>query len=70
MFLLTRDTFLNHCPMKLFVICQFDIFTFVISHAMCSHTYYFFKFILVLDFWWGSTKGKRQFSMTGGGKRE
>ena len=33
MFLMTRDGFLNHCPMKSFVICQLDMFTFVVSHT-------------------------------------
>ena len=40
MFFLTRNGFLNHCPTKPHVICQpqskFDMFTFVISHGMCS----------------------------------
>ena len=39
-FLLTRDGFLNHCPMKPLVICQplrkFDMFTFVVSRIVCS----------------------------------
>ena len=34
MFLLTRDNFLNHCLMKPFVICQFDMFTFVVPHTI------------------------------------
>ena len=36
MFLLTGDGFLNHCPIKPFVIYQFDMFTFFVSHTMCS----------------------------------
>ena len=40
MFLLTRDGFLNHCPITFLVICQprrkFDMLTFVVSHIMCS----------------------------------
>ena len=40
MFLLARDGFLNHCPMKPLVICQplskFDMFIFIISHKMYS----------------------------------
>ena len=40
MFLLTRDGFLNHCPMTFLVICQprrkFDMLTFVVSHTMYS----------------------------------
>ena len=36
---LDRRWFLNHYPMKLFVICHFDIFTFSI-HIQCV-SYYF-----------------------------
>ena len=36
MFLLTRDGFLNHGPMKPFVIYQFEMFTFFVSRTMCS----------------------------------
>ena len=35
MFLLRRDGFLIYCPMKPFAICQFDMFTFVVSHTVC-----------------------------------
>ena len=38
MFLLTTDRFLNHCPMKLFVIsqpqCKFAMLIFVVSHKI------------------------------------
>ena len=44
MLLLTRDGFLNHYPMKTFVICQpvneFDMFSFVVSHIMCSISFF------------------------------
>ena len=36
MFLLTRDGFLNHGPMKPFVIYQFEMITFVVLRTMCS----------------------------------
>ena len=41
MFSLTRDDLLNHCPrFHPLVICQpiskFDVFTFIVSHTMCS----------------------------------
>ena len=66
MFLLTRDGFIYHCPMKP-VICQllnkFDMFTFVASHTVCS----ILSFSVnggdrgggerVLDFWCVNTKG-------------
>ena len=42
MFLLTRAGVLNHCLMKPFVICQFEMFTFVVSHTMFP-TYFFCK---------------------------
>ena len=38
MFLLTTDRFLNHCPMKFFVIsqpqCKFAMLIFVVSHKI------------------------------------
>ena len=40
MSLLTRDGFFNNYPVKPMVICQplsnFDMFTFVVSHTVCS----------------------------------
>ena len=39
-FLLPRDGFLNHCPLKSLVICELlskcGMFTFVVPHTMCS----------------------------------
>ena len=44
MLLLTRNGFLNHYPMKPFVICQpvskFDMFSFVVSHIKCSISFF------------------------------
>ena len=64
MFLLKRDGFLNHCPMKPFVICQFDMFNFVISYDVL-HIIFSEKpsGTRVLDFWWENTKGE-QFETT------
>ena len=52
MSLLTRDGFLNNCPMKPFVIChpisKFDMLTFFVSHTVCS--IFFFCKLGALEF--------------------
>ena len=60
MLLLTRDGFLNHCPMKPLVMCQ-PLSKFEYVH-FCCFTYSVFHIIFsinggtkVLDFWWGDT---------------
>ena len=42
MFSLTRDGFLNHSLMKPFVICHFEMLTFVVSHVICFKLFFLY----------------------------